>query len=75
MNSTSASGRDRALRPDVQPRWWVAGPNSGGYHWGPLWNRWYATNGGAVRNRLRIKYLQELLKKVQSADDFEVVRS
>lgn len=66
---------DRALRPDVQPRWWVAGPDSGGYHWGPLWNRWYATNGERGEEPPEeIKYLQELLKKVQSADDFEVVR-
>lgn len=64
---------DRALRPDVQPRWWVAGPDSGGYHWGPLWNRWYATAGERGEEPPEeIKLLQEILRQVQTADDFDV---
>lgn len=66
---------DRALRPDVQPRWWVTGPDSGGYHWGPLWNRWSATKGERGEEPpAEIMRLNEILALVQSAKDFDTVR-
>jgi len=67
-------GYDRALRPDVQPRWWVAGPDSGGYHWGPLWNRWYATSGERGEEPPEeIKHLQQILSQVRTAEEFDTV--
>lgn len=63
---------DRALRPDVQPRWWVASSTSGGYHWGPLWNSWYATNGERGEEPpAEIKRLNDILAEVHVSPSFE----
>lgn len=68
-------GYDRALRPDVQPRWWLASSTSGGYHWGPLWNRWYATNGERGEEPPEeIKRLGEILKQIQTENDFDRIK-
>lgn len=66
---------DRAVRPDIQPRWWLASADSGGYHWGPLWNRWYFTNGERGEEPPEeIKRLEEILRLIKTAEDFEVVK-
>lgn len=67
---------DGGDRPDLWFRWWAVATEGRGYHWGPMWNRWYESGGEAGEEPpVEIKRLNEILQERASVTDLDELKA